>query len=211
MATDCPRFHHSDRAAERRFSFEVPIGYCCIPARPCRRSERTGTNSSDRTRTSSANMRSATRHIAAALLAVLGAASVALAQDGGAPTEATSSPGERANGPGLCLSFAAFADGASTMHTESAGYSCDSSKCKLPDCLVRRRFGAPFSRTSRPRTDLHSASLPQCASTSPPGGLSPQDVPQFITFTADDAIQIPTIEVMNHYLANRSVRRFPLG
>ena len=58
-----------------------------------------------------------------------------------------------------------------------------------------------------PETDLHSLSPCQCASTSPPGGLSPQDVPQFITFTADDAIQLYTTEVMNHFLANRSVRR----
>ncbi|GAA5973519.1 hypothetical protein JCM11641_007095 [Rhodosporidiobolus odoratus] len=60
---------------------------------------------------------------------------------------------------------------------ESAGYSCDTNTCKLPTCL--------------------------CASTSPPGGLSPQDVPQFVTFTADDAIQSYTTDVMNHFLAER--------
>ncbi|GAA6039993.1 hypothetical protein JCM8097_002657 [Rhodosporidiobolus ruineniae] len=64
-----------------------------------------------------------------------------------------------------------------TSSPESAGYSCDATKCKLPDCL--------------------------CASASPPGGLSPQDVPQFVTFTADDAIQSYTTEVMNHFLAGR--------
>ncbi|GAA6011540.1 hypothetical protein JCM10207_002652 [Rhodosporidiobolus poonsookiae] len=60
---------------------------------------------------------------------------------------------------------------------ESAGYSCDTSTCKLPACL--------------------------CASTSPPGGLDPKDVPQFVTFTADDAIQSYTTEVLNHFLAER--------
>ncbi|GAA5827690.1 hypothetical protein JCM11251_001788 [Rhodosporidiobolus azoricus] len=64
-----------------------------------------------------------------------------------------------------------------TSSPESAGYSCDPNQCKLPDCL--------------------------CASTSPPGGLDPKDVPQFVTFTADDAIQSYTTEVMNHFLAQR--------
>ncbi|OAV86694.1 hypothetical protein PTTG_10998, partial [Puccinia triticina 1-1 BBBD Race 1] len=45
---------------------------------------------------------------------------------------------------------------------QSAGYTCDPNSCKLPSC--------------------------QCASTSPPGGLNPKDVPQFIIFTADDSI-----------------------
>ncbi|GJN93919.1 hypothetical protein Rhopal_006978-T1 [Rhodotorula paludigena] len=31
----------------------------------------------------------------------------------------------------------------------------------------------------------------------------PQDVPQFVTFTADDAIQSYTVEVINHFLAER--------
>ncbi|BGP58087.1 hypothetical protein JCM8202_006212 [Rhodotorula sphaerocarpa] len=97
--------------------------------------------------------RLAARRLATGLLALLAGTATVSAQDGGAPTGAVSSP-------------------------ESAGYSCDASKCKLPDCL--------------------------CASTSPPGGLSPQDVPQFVTFTADDAIQSYTLEVMNHFLANRS-------
>ncbi|GAA6046833.1 hypothetical protein JCM3770_005666 [Rhodotorula araucariae] len=60
---------------------------------------------------------------------------------------------------------------------EAAGYSCDSSKCKLPDCL--------------------------CASTSPPGGLDPKNVPQFVTFTADDAIQLYTKDVMSYFLGGR--------
>ncbi|GAA5963160.1 hypothetical protein JCM21900_002935 [Sporobolomyces salmonicolor] len=60
---------------------------------------------------------------------------------------------------------------------ESAGYSCDPSSCQAPNCV--------------------------CASSSPPGGLSPQDVPQFITFTADDAIQSYTIEVLDYFLGQR--------
>ncbi|TNY20211.1 hypothetical protein DMC30DRAFT_417191 [Rhodotorula diobovata] len=60
---------------------------------------------------------------------------------------------------------------------ESAGYSCDASQCKLPDCL--------------------------CASTSPPGGLDPKNVPQFVTFTADDAIQLYTKDVMSYFLGGR--------
>ncbi|KAJ7872396.1 hypothetical protein B0H13DRAFT_2349505 [Mycena leptocephala] len=41
-----------------------------------------------------------------------------------------------------------------TSSSAAAGYSCDASKCKLPKC--------------------------NCASASPPGGLSPSDVPMFI-------------------------------
>lgn len=60
---------------------------------------------------------------------------------------------------------------------QSAGYSCDPNSCKLPSC--------------------------QCASTSPPGGLNPKDVPQFILFTADDAVQSYTINSVNQFLAQR--------
>ncbi|KIY51975.1 hypothetical protein FISHEDRAFT_63969 [Fistulina hepatica ATCC 64428] len=60
---------------------------------------------------------------------------------------------------------------------QAAGYSCDPSLCKLPDC--------------------------NCASTSPPGGLSPSDVPQFIVFTADDAVQSYTLDAVNQFLAQR--------
>ncbi|KAI9188970.1 hypothetical protein H9P43_000392 [Blastocladiella emersonii ATCC 22665] len=41
-------------------------------------------------------------------------------------------------------------------------YACDPAVCKLPSC--------------------------QCASTSPPGGLAPAQIPQFVTFTLDDAV-----------------------
>lgn len=64
-----------------------------------------------------------------------------------------------------------------TSSGEAAGYSCDSSKCQLPDC--------------------------HCASTSPPGGLSPEDTPQFIVFTADDAVQTYTIDAVNQFLKHR--------
>ncbi|KAI0079550.1 hypothetical protein K474DRAFT_1733626 [Panus rudis PR-1116 ss-1] len=60
---------------------------------------------------------------------------------------------------------------------EAAGYSCDSSKCQLPNC--------------------------NCASTSPPGGLKPEEVPQFVVFTADDAIQSYTLDAVNQFLAHR--------
>jgi hypothetical protein len=67
-------------------------------------------------------------------------------------------------------------DGATTSK-DAAGYSCDPSKCKLPNC--------------------------NCASTSPPGGLDPKDVPQFIVFTADDAVQSYTLDAVNQFLAHR--------
>jgi len=64
-----------------------------------------------------------------------------------------------------------------TSSQDAAGYSCDTSKCKLPSC--------------------------NCASPNPPGGLSPSDTPQFIVFTADDAIQSYTLDAVNQFLANR--------
>ncbi|RPD64578.1 hypothetical protein L227DRAFT_260922 [Lentinus tigrinus ALCF2SS1-6] len=64
-----------------------------------------------------------------------------------------------------------------TSSASAAQYSCDSSKCKLPDCL--------------------------CASTDPPGGLSPRDTPMFLVFTADDAIQSYTLDSVNQFLAHR--------
>ncbi|KAF7314348.1 Carbohydrate esterase family 4 protein [Mycena kentingensis (nom. inval.)] len=64
-----------------------------------------------------------------------------------------------------------------TSSADAAGYSCDASKCKLPKC--------------------------NCASTNPPGGLSPSDVPMFLVFTADDAIQSYTLDSVNQFLAHR--------
>ncbi|KAN0134880.1 carbohydrate esterase [Lactarius tabidus] len=65
-----------------------------------------------------------------------------------------------------------------TSSSAAAGYSCDASQCKLPNC--------------------------NCASTSPPGGLSPSEVPQFIVYTADDAIQSYTLASVNQFLAQRT-------
>ena len=93
-----------------------------------------------------------------------------------------------------------------TTSPQTFGYSCDPSKCHLPDC--------------------------NCASVSPPGGLQPvsllstskmgnaswtwtlstekkcwhtsqSDAPQFIIFTADDAIQSYTLDSINQFLAQR--------
>ncbi|KAG2352794.1 hypothetical protein BDR07DRAFT_1436014 [Suillus spraguei] len=64
-----------------------------------------------------------------------------------------------------------------TSSSSAAGYSCDPSQCQLPNC--------------------------NCASTSPPGGLSPSDVPQFVVFTADDAVQSYTLDSVNQFLAQR--------
>ncbi|KAG5717983.1 hypothetical protein E4T56_gene1729 [Termitomyces sp. T112] len=76
--------------------------------------------------------------------------------------------------------FASAQDGSisgAMSSPQAAGYSCDPSKCKLPDC--------------------------NCASTNPPGGIKPSDTPQFIVFTADDAIQSYTLDSVNQFLANR--------
>ncbi|EIW87292.1 hypothetical protein CONPUDRAFT_116476 [Coniophora puteana RWD-64-598 SS2] len=76
--------------------------------------------------------------------------------------------------------FVVAQDGSLTGPTSSsaaAGYSCDPNQCKLPSC--------------------------NCASTSPPGGLDPSQVPQFVTFTADDAIQSYTIDAVNQFLGSR--------
>ncbi|KAJ7799096.1 hypothetical protein B0H14DRAFT_1711143 [Mycena olivaceomarginata] len=64
-----------------------------------------------------------------------------------------------------------------TSSSAAAGYSCDASKCKLPSC--------------------------NCASTSPPGGLNASQVPMFVVFTADDAVQSYTIDAVNQFLAHR--------
>ncbi|KAK7059713.1 family 4 carbohydrate esterase [Favolaschia claudopus] len=64
-----------------------------------------------------------------------------------------------------------------TTSPEAAGYNCDPSKCKLPKC--------------------------NCASADPPGGLSPNDVPMFVVFTADDAVQSYTLDSVNQFLAHR--------
>ncbi|KAG6330481.1 hypothetical protein ID866_8608 [Astraeus odoratus] len=78
------------------------------------------------------------------------------------------------------LSLVAAQDGGitgPTTSTSASGYSCDPSRCQLPHC--------------------------NCASTSPPGGLHPSEVPQFVLFTADDAIQSYTLDAVNQFLAQR--------
>ncbi|KAL1951079.1 hypothetical protein VTO73DRAFT_228 [Trametes versicolor] len=78
------------------------------------------------------------------------------------------------------LGFVLAQDGSITGPTSSAaaaGYSCDATKCKLPDC--------------------------NCASTDPPGGLKPEDTPMFVVFTADDAVQSYTLDAVNQFLAQR--------
>ncbi|KAI0829015.1 hypothetical protein BC628DRAFT_1315908 [Trametes gibbosa] len=64
-----------------------------------------------------------------------------------------------------------------TSSASAAGYSCDATKCKLPDC--------------------------NCASTDAPGGLKPADTPMFVVFTADDAVQSYTLDAVNQFLAHR--------
>lgn len=64
-----------------------------------------------------------------------------------------------------------------TASSSAAGYSCDPTVCQLPSC--------------------------NCASTNPPGGLNASDVPQFIVYTADDAVQSYTLDAVNQFLAQR--------
>ncbi|KAF8555101.1 hypothetical protein OG21DRAFT_1508030 [Imleria badia] len=64
-----------------------------------------------------------------------------------------------------------------TTSISAASYSCDPDKCQLPKC--------------------------NCASTSPPGGLSRSEIPQFVIFTADDAVQSYTLDAVNQFLAHR--------
>ncbi|KAG6808581.1 hypothetical protein H0H92_003652 [Tricholoma furcatifolium] len=82
---------------------------------------------------------------------------------------------------GLLPALVSAQDGsisAPTSSAEAAGYSCDATKCKLPSC--------------------------NCASTSPPGGISPSETPQFVVFTADDAVQSYTLDAVNQFLAQRT-------
>ncbi|KAK7063546.1 carbohydrate esterase family 4 protein [Favolaschia claudopus] len=78
------------------------------------------------------------------------------------------------------VSHVASQDGSvsgATSSSEAAGYSCDASKCKLPNC--------------------------NCASPNPPGGLNGSQVPMFVVFTADDAVQSYTLDSVNQFLAQR--------
>ncbi|EJD03814.1 uncharacterized protein FOMMEDRAFT_105999 [Fomitiporia mediterranea MF3/22] len=64
-----------------------------------------------------------------------------------------------------------------TTSSDASGYSCDPNICKLPNC--------------------------NCASTSPPGGLNPSEVPMFVVYSADDAVQSYTLDSVNQFLAHR--------
>ncbi|KAJ7327531.1 hypothetical protein DFH08DRAFT_786940 [Mycena albidolilacea] len=64
-----------------------------------------------------------------------------------------------------------------TSSSDAAGYLCDAAKCKLPTC--------------------------NCVSMSPPGGLNASQVPMFVVFTADDAVQSYAIDAVNQFLAHR--------
>lgn len=66
---------------------------------------------------------------------------------------------------------------AGSTSPEAAGYSCDASKCNGANC--------------------------RCASTDIPGGLSPDQTPQFIVFTADDAVQTYTLNSVTNFLGKR--------
>lgn len=59
----------------------------------------------------------------------------------------------------------------------AAKYSCDANTCKLPNC--------------------------RCADTNPPGNLDINDVPMFITLTADDAIQSYTLDAVKNLIGSR--------
>lgn len=61
--------------------------------------------------------------------------------------------------------------------TDTSAYECDTDSCKLPDC--------------------------HCASPEPPGGLSPSNTPQFVTWTSDDAMNIYTDAAVKRFLGNR--------
>jgi len=64
-----------------------------------------------------------------------------------------------------------------TTDPSKFSYNCDPNQCKLPKC--------------------------NCASTNPPGGISPSDTPMFVVFTADDAIQQYTIDAVKNILGGR--------
>jgi hypothetical protein len=73
------------------------------------------------------------------------------------------------------LSISAVVLLVASTFAQNSSTTCDPSTCKLPDCL--------------------------CPSASPPGGLSPNEVPQFVTVTFDDSIQSELLdtayEIMN--------------
>lgn len=80
---------------------------------------------------------------------------------------------------------ASTGEGASASGGTRTDYSCPSS-CALPSC--------------------------HCASRDPPGNLAKEDVPQFIVFTADDAVQSYTTDVLDKLLSGRrNPNQCPVG
>ncbi|KAF5278966.1 hypothetical protein FQA39_LY05644 [Lamprigera yunnana] len=76
----------------------------------------------------------------------------------------------------LCLGVGAFGRGASKPKLTEAK-ECDQEACELPDCL--------------------------CASSSPPAGLQPSEIPQFVFFTFDDAINPINYKYYEEAFSNR--------
>ncbi|KAI9199630.1 uncharacterized protein BJ171DRAFT_562624 [Polychytrium aggregatum] len=69
--------------------------------------------------------------------------------------------------------------------TNNANYQCPQDTCVPPACL--------------------------CASQSPPGGLQPKQVPQFITLTFDDSVNDGVIDVINNITAALNTKPNPNG
>ena len=79
--------------------------------------------------------------------------------------------------------------GGPTTSAEALNYHCDADRCKLPNC--------------------------HCADRNPPGGLNRDQVPQFVLFTADDAIQVSRVPVFCPSLCQHCIpdhfRRYSLS
>ena len=102
-----------------------------------------------------------------------------------------------------------------TSSSDAAGYSCDTSACKLPKCNCAS--ASPPGGLSPVRAFLKSLALSCCPASSfllkeASSGLNhyrlltsccQSDVPQFIVYTADDAIQSYTLDSVNQFLAQR--------
>ncbi len=94
-----------------------------------------------------------------------------------------------------------------TSSASAANYSCDASKCKLPDCNCASTDPPggldPVSYLFSHRSKTNRAAV----STRPPvasaDGYTQSVVPQFVVFTADDAIQSYTLDSVNQFLAQR--------
>lgn len=86
------------------------------------------------------------------------------------------------------------------------GYFCDPVKCQLPDCKCASTSppgGLHPVRTSPTFTKARLSRLLHLVLTSIMRVLAQSEVPQFIVFTADDAIQSYTLDAVNQFLAHR--------